>query len=187
MTITAPFSEQLSEQWLLERTYHAQLRNGRELSVPDLTLAMKQLSDFFVPLSSQSWKSKLPERLPLKKSTNFSVPLSTWREISPAEARAAYQQGIPVLLYSEYAWEHPQGASSTWGANKNMRVIISGNALEHLEAVSGTDYAVCYLDLQRGTFSNAVWKAWFASDTSAIFGGSAAGTTTFLVPCLQYP
>ena len=48
MTMTAPFSEQLSEQWLLERTYHAQLRNGRELSVPDLTLAMKQLSDFSV-------------------------------------------------------------------------------------------------------------------------------------------
>jgi hypothetical protein len=69
MTITTTFSEQLSEQWLLKRTYHAQLRNGRELSVPDLTLAMQQLCDFSVPLSSQSSKSKLPERLPLKKST----------------------------------------------------------------------------------------------------------------------
>jgi hypothetical protein len=46
MTITATFSEQLSEQWLLERTCHAQLHNGRELSVPDLTRAMKQLIDF---------------------------------------------------------------------------------------------------------------------------------------------
>jgi hypothetical protein len=103
MTITAPFSARLSETWLLERTYHAQLRNGRELPVPDLTLAMKQLNDFDVPLSLRSSKSKLAERLPLKKSTNFSVPLSTWREISQAEAYATSQQGIPVLLYKEAA------------------------------------------------------------------------------------
>jgi hypothetical protein len=45
MTMIAPFSEQLSEQWLLERTYHAQLRNGEELSVPGFTRAMKQLID----------------------------------------------------------------------------------------------------------------------------------------------
>jgi len=74
MTMTIPFSEYLSEQWLLERTYHAHLRNGRELSVPSLTGAMKQLIDFSVPLSSQSWKSKLAERGPLSKSTNGSDP-----------------------------------------------------------------------------------------------------------------
>jgi hypothetical protein len=33
-------------------------------------------------------KSKLAEGLPLKKSTNFYVPLSTWREISQEEASA---------------------------------------------------------------------------------------------------
>jgi hypothetical protein len=95
LPMTVPFSERLSETWLLERTYHAQLRNGRELSVPDLTLAMKQLNDFDVLLFLQSSKSKLAERLPLKKSTNFYVPLSTWREISQEEASATSQQGIP--------------------------------------------------------------------------------------------
>ena len=74
MIMTAPFSAALSEQWLLERTYHAQLRNGGELSVPKLTHTMKQI-------------------------TSFYVPLSTWREIPQEEARAAPQQGIPVLLY----------------------------------------------------------------------------------------
>ena len=187
MTMITPFSEQLSEQWLLERTYHAQLRNGKELSVPGLTGAMKQLIDFDVPLSSQSSKSKLPERVPLKKSSNFSVPLSTWREVSQEEARTTYQQGIPVLLFSEHAWEHPKGGSGSWSANKNMRVFIYGNAREHLEAVSGTDYAVCYLDLQRGTFSNAVWKAWFASDTATMLKGGDHSTITFFGPCVQFP
>src|SRR5213593_1167818 len=56
LPMTIPFSERLSEQWLLERTYHAYLRNGRELSVPDLTEAMQQLIDFDVPLLTQSWK-----------------------------------------------------------------------------------------------------------------------------------
>jgi hypothetical protein len=168
LPITVPFSERLSETWLLERTYHAQLWSGKELSVPGLTLAMKQLNDFDVPLALQSSTSKLAERLPLKKSTYFYVPLSTWREISQAEAYATSQQGIPVLLYGEHSWEHPQGASGTWSPNKNMRVIISGNAGVQPEAVSGTDYAVCYIDLQRGTFSNTVWKAWFASDTATM-------------------
>ena len=186
MTITATFSEQLSEQWLLERTYHAQLRNGRELSVPDLTLAMKQLSDFFVPLSSQSWKSKLAERLPLKKSTSFDVPISTWKEISQEEAYAISQQGIPVLLYGEHSWRHQKGTSVMWGPNKNMRAIIFGNAEEQPEVVSGTDYAVCYLDLQRGTFSNASWRKWFSSDP-AIFESSDHSDITFLVPCIQFP
>src|SRR5438105_2032103 len=90
LPMTVPFSERLSETWLLERTYHAHLRNGRQLSVPDLTKAMKQLIDFDVPLSSQSWKSKLAERVPLKKSSNFSVPLSTWKEITQAEASATF-------------------------------------------------------------------------------------------------
>jgi hypothetical protein len=162
MTITAPFSERLSEQWLLERTYHAQLRNGRELSVPDLTEAMSQLTDFYVPLSTQSWKSTLAERLPLKKSSNCYVPLSTWREISPEEAHATSQQGIPVLLYGEHEWENPQGAS-------------------------GTDYAICYLDPQRGTFSNPAWRAWFSSDLATLLDGSAHRTITFLGPCMQFP
>lgn len=186
MTIIAPFAEQLSEQWLLERTYHAQLRNGEELSVPDLTRAMKQFIDFDVPPSLQSSKSKLPERVPLKKSSNISVPLSTWGEVSQEEACTSYQQGIPVLLFSEHAWEHPKGAARSWGANKHMRVIIYGNAWEHLEAVSGTDYAVCYLALQRGTFSNASWRKWFSSDPT-IFEGSDHSDITFLVPCIQFP
>jgi hypothetical protein len=187
MTITAPFSERLSEIWLLERTYHAQLRNGKELSVPDLTLAMKQLNDFDVLLFLQSSKSKLAERLPLKKSTNFYVPLSTWREISQEEASASSQQGIPVLLYGEHSWEHPQGASGTWSPNKHMRVIISGNAGEQPEAVSGTDYAVCCIDQQRGTFSNTIWKAWFASDTATMLEGGNHSTITFFAPCVQFP
>ena len=85
---------------------------------------MKQLNDFDVPLALQSSKSKLAERLPLKKSTNFYVPLSTWREISQEEAQATYQQGIPVLLYGEHAWEHPKGGSRTWSASRNMQFII---------------------------------------------------------------
>lgn len=187
LPMAVPFSEHLSEQWLRERTYHAQLRNGRELPVPAFTKAMKQLNDFDVPLSLQSSKSKLAERLPLKKSTNFYVPLSTWREISQEEAYAAYQQGIPVLLYGEHAWGHPKGAASMWSASKNMQFIIYGNALEHPESVSGTDYAVCYLDLQRGTFSNAVWKTWFASDPTTILEGSAQSAITFLGPWMSFP
>ena len=185
--MTVPFSERLSETWLLERTYHAQLWSGKELSVPDFTLAMKQLNDFDVPLLLQSAKSKLAERLPLKKSTNFYAPLSTWREITQAEAQTTYSQGIPVLLYSEHAWEHAKGVSIIWGANKNMRASIYGNALAHPEPVSGTDYAVCYLDLQRGVFSNAVWRAWFASDPATILKGNEQSAITFLGPCLQFP
>ncbi len=162
LPMTVPFSERLSETWLLERTYHAQLWSGRELSVPALTLAMKQLND-------------------------FDVPLSTWREISQEEAQATYQQGIPLLLYGEHAWEHPQGASSTWSANKNMQFIISGNAGGQPEAVSGTDYAVCYIDQQRGKFSNTVWNAWFASDTATMLEGGDHSTITFFGPCVQFP
>ncbi|MFL5655231.1 MAG: hypothetical protein ACJ8CB_13785, partial [Ktedonobacteraceae bacterium] len=187
LPMTVPFSERLSEQWLLERTYHAQLRNGEELSVPDLTKAMKQLIDFDVPVSTQSTKSKLPQRLPLKKSTNFDVPLSTWREISQEEASATSLQGIPVLLFGEHSWRRPKGASVTWGPGKKMRVNISGNAGVQPEAVSGTDYAVCYIDPQRGTFSNSVWKAWFASDTATTLEGGDHSTITFFGPCVQFP
>ena len=185
LPMTAPYSEHLSETWLLERTYHARLRNGRDLSVPDLTLAMMQLNDFDVPLFLQSSKSKLAERVPLSKSTNCYVPLSTWREISQEEARATYQQGIPVLLYREHAWEHPQGATRAWGASKNMRVIIFGNAAVNPVAVSGTDYAVCYIDQQRGMFSNTVWKAWFAADIATMLEGD--GAITFFAPWVQFP
>jgi hypothetical protein len=187
LPMTVPFTERLSETWLLERTFHAHLWSGKELSVRDLTLAMKQLIDFDVPLSAQSWKSTLAERWSLKKSANFDVPLSTWREISQEEASAAYQQGIPILLYGEHSWRHQKGASLTWSLNRNMRRIIHEDALEHAEAVSGTDYAVCYLDPQRGTFSNAVWRAWFASDSAMSLDSSAHSTITFLGPSVQFP
>lgn len=162
MTMTIPFTERLSETWLLDRTYHAQLRNGRELSVPDFTQAMKQI-------------------------TGFSVPLSTWREITQEEAQATYQQGIPVLLYSEHSWDQAKGAARAWGANRNMRVIIYGNAWKHPEAVSGTDYAVCFLDPQGGPFSNDSWRAWFSSDPAVLLEGGIPGTLTFLGPWLQFP
>ncbi len=187
MTVTSAYTEHLSETWLLERTYHAHLRNGRELSVPSLTGAMKQLIDFPIPLSSQSCTSKLAERVPLEKSTNISVPLPSWREISQEEASALYHQGIPMLLYGEHAWENVKGASAMWRTNRNMRVIIYGNACVQPEAVSGTEYAVCYLDPKRGIFSNDVWRAWFSSDTAAILGGSLHSTITFLGPCVQFP
>ena len=187
LPMTVPYSERLSETWLLERTYHARLRNGRELSVPDLTLAMKQLNDFDVPLLLKSLQLKLAERVPLKRSINFYVPISTWREISQEEARATYQRGIPVLLYGEHAWEHPQEAFRTWSASKNMRVIIFGDAEVQPVAVSGTDYAVCYIDPRQGTFSNTVWKAWFASDIATMLEGDDHGTITFFAPCVQFP
>ena len=53
-----PIFRASSETWLLESTYQAQLWSGKELSVRDLTLAMKQLNDFDVPLALQSSKSK---------------------------------------------------------------------------------------------------------------------------------
>ena len=184
---TVPFPEHLSETWLLERKYHAQLRDGRELSVPDLTLAMKQLNDVDVPLSLRSSNSHLAEGAPLKKSIPFSVPLSTWREISHAEAQAVSQQGIPILLYGEHTWEHPPGATRAWSANTNMRFLIFGNAVTRPEAHSGTDYAVCYLDPQRGAFSNPVWRAWFASDPTTMLAGGDHSTITFFAPWVQFP
>jgi hypothetical protein len=187
MITTMPFSERLSERWLLERTYHAQLRDGRELPVADLTRAMTQLIDCFVPLSPLSAKSKLPERGPLSKRSSFSVPLSTWCESSQEEAQALFHQGFPVLLYGEHVWEHPQGAHETWRPNSNMRVIIYGDARVPPEVVSGTEYALCYLDPKQGTFSNDAWRAWFPSDTTALLAGSAESPITFLAPCVQFP
>src|SRR5690349_11764255 len=161
MTRTIAYSEKQSETWLLERTYHACLRNGEELSVANLTRAVKQIS-------------------------SFSVPLSTWQEISSAEAHAAYQEGIPILLYGESLWEHLKGASEPWGANRNMRTLIFGNVVLQPEAISGTDYAVRYLDARLGNFSNASWKAGFASDSATIFDGSDLSTITFFRPCFQF-
>lgn len=162
MTTTIPFTERLSETWLLERTYHAQLRNGKELSVPDFTQAMKQI-------------------------TGYYVPLSTWKEITQEEAHAAYQKGIPVLLYSARSWNQPKGAARSWGPNRNMRAIIYGKPLEHQEAVSGTDYAVCFFDPQQGIFSNDAWGAWFSSNPTALLEGDTPSTLLFLAPCVQFP
>jgi hypothetical protein len=163
MTTTFAYTKHLSETWLLERTYHAHLHNGKELSVPDLTSAMKQIS-------------------------TFSVPLSTWQEISQEEAHAAYQEGIPILLYGEHSWEHLQGATRAWSPNRHMRAIIYGTDVEQPEAVAGTNIAVCYLDLQRGTFSNATWKTWFSSYNDKIFThDSERSAITFLGPYVQYP
>ncbi|HEX4203615.1 MAG TPA: hypothetical protein VHZ51_05350 [Ktedonobacteraceae bacterium] len=181
-----PFSVQLSEQWLLERTYHAQLLNERELSIANLTNAMKQLIDISVPSSSQSSKSRLPERLPIQKSSTFSVPISTWREITQKEAQLTYQQGTPVLLYSEHTWEHSQKTPGSWRPNRNMRAIIDGNTLSQPEATSGIDYAVCYLDTTRGTFSNDSWKRWFSSVAASLFNDHDQ-PITFLRPCIQFP
>ncbi|HLJ32097.1 MAG TPA: hypothetical protein VKU38_00515 [Ktedonobacteraceae bacterium] len=163
-TMTIPFTECLGETWLLERTYHAQLRNGKELSIPEFTQAMKQIAGYY-------------------------VPLSTWKEATQEEARAAYQQGGPVLLYGEHSWDHPKGAAKAWGANRNMRVIIYGNALEHPEVGSGTDYAVCFFDPQEGAFSNASWRTWFSSDRTLLFDGDPGTLSTliFLVPWLPFP
>jgi hypothetical protein len=164
MTLTIPvaYSEHLSEAWLLERTYHARLRSGEELSVSNFTQAMKQLIDFY-------------------------VPLATWQEISPAEAHAAYQDGIPILLYGENTWGHTEGASEPWGAGRNMSVLIFGNAVLQPEVVAGIEYAVRYLDAHRGHSSNAAWRIWFASDSTTIFDSSDLSAITFFGPCFQFP
>ena len=187
MITAIPFSEQQSEQWLLERTYHAQLRDGRELSIPDFTRAMNQLIDFYVPLSSQSWKSKLPDRLSAKKSTSIYIPISTWRETSLEEAHTSYQAGNPVLLYGEHRWEHSKEGSGAWRPNRNMYALINGSAAEQPEATSGVEYAVCYLDPKQGHASNASWRTWFSLDLATIFDDRTHSNTIFLSPCVQFP
>lgn len=157
-----PWTEALSETWLLERTYHAQLQNGSELSVPTLTKAMKQMLE-------------------------FSAPLPAWKEVSQEEAQIAYQQGTPILLYGEHPWELKERATRVWGPNKHMRALIFGNEGEQPEPVSGIDYAVCYLDRQQGNTSNATWNRWFASAFDAIFAGIAPRNVLYLSPCVQFP
>ncbi|GAC1361606.1 MAG: hypothetical protein PVS3B1_18370 [Ktedonobacteraceae bacterium] len=183
---SVPFTAQLSEQWLLARIYRAQLLNGQELPIAELTTAMQQLSDITVPPSSQSAKSRLPELLPLQKSSNFYVPVSTWSEVAQEEARTIYQRGGAVLLYSEHAWQHTQDASEARGSNRNIRAIIYGNALSQPEGISGRDHAVCYLDARRGTFSNDAWKKWFSSDADTLLN-SHDQPITFLRPSIQFP
>ena len=181
-----PFSAPLSEQWLLERTSHAHLLNGEELSIAMLTEAMNQLIDIDLPLSSPSATSPLPERLLRKKSSTVSVPISTWQEITQAEARDAYEQGIPVLLVGEQTWNHAQGTSRRWGPNRNMRAIIFGNTVPQPEVTSTTTYVVCYLDLRQGTFANVSWNLWFSSDPATLFNRQEQ-PIFFLRPCIQFP
>ncbi len=181
-----PFSMQQSEQWLHERTYHAQLLNGKELSTADLTREMKELVDASVPLSFQSAKSRLSEKLAIRGSNTFSVPISTWQEITVEEARASYEQGKPVLLYSEHTWEHAPEAPVTWKPTRNVRGIIYGNRVLQADATSGIDYAVCYLDAKQGTFSNVAWKTWFSSDVTRIFASQDL-PITFFRPGIQFP
>ena len=187
MTTTGPFTERLSETWLIERTYHAQLRNGKGLSVPDLTHAMSRLTDLDVPLTFQSPKSRLPERLPPKKSSSFYVPLSAWQELSREEASAAWRQDSPILLHGEHSWSHSPDTFEAWGVGKNMREIISEGVVAQPEVLSGIDYAVCYLDRQRGTFSNSIWKAWFASDPVTMLEEGKHQNITFFAPVVQFP
>lgn len=181
-----PFSAQLSEQWLLERTSHAHLLNGRELSVARLTKAMNQLITIDLPFSSPSSRSLLPERLLGKKSNIFYVPISTWQEITQEEARSAYKQGIPILLINERSWDHTQGTPGRWGPNQNMRAIIFGDTLPQPEVASTTSYAVCYLDIRQGTFANVSWKTWFPSDLDLLFQRQDQ-PITFLRPYIQFP
>ena len=72
------------------------------------------------------------------------------------------------------------------GRQKKMHLVIPGNTGVQPEAVSGTDYAVCYIDPQRGTFSNSVWKAWFVSDASTMLEGRNHSTITFLGPSVRF-
>jgi len=171
---------------LLERTYHAHLLNGEELSIAMLTETMNQLIDSDLSLSSPSATSPLSERLLRKKSSTVSIPISTWQEITQDEARAAYKQGIPVLLVREQTWEHAQGMPGRWGPNRNMRAIIFGNTVPQPEVTSTTVYAVCYLDVRQGTFANVSWKTRFSSDPTTLFNRQEQ-PVTFLRPCIQFP
>lgn len=182
-----PFSAPLSEQWLLERTSHAHLLNGEELSITNLTQAMNQLIDSDLPLSSPSATSPLSERLLRKKSSTVSIPISIWQEITQAEARAAYKQGIPVLLVREQTWEHAQGTPGRWGPNRNMRAIIFGNTVPQPEVTSTIVYAVCYLDVRQGTFANVSWKTRFSSDPATLFNRQEQPITFLILTITAFP
>lgn len=186
MATTVANSTNLSETWLLERTYHAQLLDGRELSVTHLTEAMQQLTDIADVPSMQSARSLLPAKQPLQRGSIFSVPISSWQEITQEEARATYQQGEPVLLYSEHTWKHTQETTSIWRPNQNMRTIIYGTAAVQPEASSGIEYAVCYLDARHGAFSNVAWKKWFTAGQAILFEEHDQ-PVTFLRPVIQFP
>ncbi|GCE14488.1 hypothetical protein [Tengunoibacter tsumagoiensis] len=180
------FSVQLSEQWLLERTYHAQLLNGDQLSTVNFTNAMRLLTDSTVPPSQQSARSRLPEHTPQYKNNTFVVPISTWQEITQDEANADYQQGKPVLLYGEHTWKHGQELVGTWRANRNMSLLIDGDTIFPSEATSGVEYGVCYLDTRRGTFSNIAWKKWFSLE-SALLSRHDDQSIVFLRPLVEFP
>jgi len=95
MITTIPFSERLSEHWLLERTYHAQLRNGRELSVANLTLAMKQLIDFFVPNLTAVSEIKIARGVaPLEEYQLLRTYLHLERNLT-GRSTGALSSGIP--------------------------------------------------------------------------------------------
>jgi len=183
---SSTFSTQLSEQWLLERSYHAQLLNGKELSAATFTETMKNLIDIIVPRSAQSAESRLPEEQPRQKSNTFSVPISAWQEITPAEARITYQQGKPLLFYSKHTWEHEQEESGVWSLNRDMRTIIYGSTFSQPGATAGTTYAVCYHDTRHGTFSNVAWKTRFSSDAAHLFDHHKQ-PITFLRPATEFP
>lgn len=162
MAAICGYTEHQSETWMLERTYHACLRDGGELPVAAFTQAMKTMTD-------------------------VSVPLSAWQEISAEEAQTSYSYGMPILLYHEIPWKHTPGVLEPWRANWNMHQIIFGNTLLEPEVVSGTTYAIRYLDPDRGQFSNASWRRWFASDSLTIFDGSDLSTSRFLRPWKLFP
>ena len=79
-------TEPFSETWLLERTYHAQLYNGQEISVPDLTQAMKAIAHFYVA-------GDLPARSLCHLSTGNSC-LALWNTRMEASTRNRRKQEI---------------------------------------------------------------------------------------------
>jgi hypothetical protein len=114
------------------------------------------------------------------------VPIATWREITQQEAHNLYQQGTPVLLYSERTWEHTKKITGAWGPNQNMRTLIFGDAKMQAESATGTSMALCYLDARRGSFSNDTWKSWFSTDPAMLFDDNDQNITYF-GPCVQFP
>jgi hypothetical protein len=161
MTTLITHTEESYEGWLREQTYHAILHNGEELSVVDFTRAMKQ-------------------------TTDITIPLPAWQEVSQAEARTLYQKGTPIILYNKHTWKHASGSTEPWSANRHMHSLIVEHLGEQSEATSGTTYAICYLDSRRGNFSNASWRAEFIADPSTFLYGTST-TIAFLAPSIQFP
>ncbi|GCE30212.1 hypothetical protein KDA_56960 [Dictyobacter alpinus] len=157
---TVPYTNTLAEQWLIERTYHAKLSDGTELSVPHLTEAFRNI-------------------------TSTYIPISAWKELSRQEARQHYEQGNPLLLYSEHTWNHAYGNNTMWSSNKNMRAIIYSSTPQLPDEASGISYGLYYLDSIHGNFANSSWEAWFSSTIENIFAENSH--TTFLKPFIQFP